>query len=321
MATDPSLTPKGPVSDVLFEELRATTTPAGPGRETVTSIATKYDEQGRVIQEIRKESRFETDTTNQYRGDRLAEQEFTFPNTQSPRPKVRNSWTYDGTRKLIEYKRTRGDAIENHMTNFKRDSQGRLTSFDYRQGGKDDLFSRTALRYSADGKTVDITDLDKADVVTRSTTQIADDRGHVVLAVIREWDWRTKKAKRPITVHFTYDKQGRLVEQNTEDYDIEPSGGESELPPGKVSISYDDVAHTKKTAYSRKEGVITSTITLDSAGATVAAYFETGTETLDTKLECKYDSRDNWTSCQQIAKRAGVSAVTKDWRRAMTYRQ
>ncbi len=50
--------------------------------------------------------------------------------------------------KLTEYRRGSGSTIQNHLANFKRDSQGRLLSFDYRQGPKDDLFSRTELSYS-----------------------------------------------------------------------------------------------------------------------------------------------------------------------------
>jgi len=207
MVTDPSLPLMGPVAEVLYEELRAQKTPAGPAGEVVTSIRTKYDEAGRAIEEIRGT---ESTTINRYEGTRLVSKETTFPNSKRPRPKFWNYWTYDQFGKLTEYRRGSGDEIQNHATNFKRDGQRRLTSFEYRQGAKDELFSRTEFQYSSDGKTIDSVFYDAAGDLTRSTTQIVDDQGHAVSVVIRERDWKTKKPKVPLKVVFRYDAQGRV---------------------------------------------------------------------------------------------------------------
>ena len=138
-----------------------------------------------------------------------------FPNSREPTPRAWNYWVYDKSGKLIEYRRGSDDQIQNHDTNFKRDAKGRLTSYEYRQGPKDELESRTELRYSNDGKTVDITQHDAADAIMQSTTQSVDDQGHVVTAVIRERNWRTKQMKTPLKVSFRYDEKGRLIEQNS----------------------------------------------------------------------------------------------------------
>jgi hypothetical protein len=318
MVTDSSTPPKGPVAEILAEELRAETTPAGLAGEVLASVKTKYDEQWRVVEEIRRESGRETVTVNGYQGNRLVSQETMFPGRKLP--KAWNYWTYDQSGKLTEFRRGKGDAIENHDTNFQRDPQGRLLSFDYRQGAKDDLASHTEFRYSTDGKTVDITESYKNGESTGSTTQIVDDSGHVVQVIIRELDWRTKKPKPPLKVAFSYDREGRLVEQNTDAYDFEPSTGEQELPPGKVSIVYDDTRHTKKTEYSGKEGFLSSTVTYNSVGEAIGAAYRTGEESFQTNMDCIYDSHENWTSCRQLVKRGGVSTITKVWRRTIIYR-
>src|SRR6185295_7475187 len=51
MAIDASLRPKGPVAEVLFEELRVGSTPSGPAGEVIETIKCKYDAQGRVVEE------------------------------------------------------------------------------------------------------------------------------------------------------------------------------------------------------------------------------------------------------------------------------
>ena len=88
MATDPSLPLQGPVAEVFFEELRAAATPAGPAGEVFISVKTKYDEQARPLEVIRKEYGSETNTVNRYEGNRVVSQETTFPNSKSPRPRV-----------------------------------------------------------------------------------------------------------------------------------------------------------------------------------------------------------------------------------------
>ncbi len=91
MATDPSLPLKGPVADVLHEELRAQKSPGGPADEVITSIRTRYDEGGQAIEENLKQWNSEVTTINRYEGRRLVSQESTILGSQEPPPK---SWSY-----------------------------------------------------------------------------------------------------------------------------------------------------------------------------------------------------------------------------------
>ncbi len=318
LVTDPSLPPVGPVVQTLYEELRVEETPAGPAGEVIISIRSTWDGDGNVSEAVRKAPGSESVTLNRYEGARLVSQESTFPN--SKRPKRWNYWTYDKSGKLIEYRRGSADEIENHDTNFKRDAQGRLTSYEIRQGPKDELFSRTELSYSADGKTIDSIQYDEAGAVTESSTQTVDDQGHVVMAVIRDRDWETKQMKTPVKVVFRYDGVGRLIEQDTDAHEFDKSENEGALPPGKITIAYDDVKHTKTTSYLGDEGSLVFTVTHDASGATIG--FAGGAEggTLDAVVHCTNDRYGNWTACQQSVKTGGVDRVVRMWRRRIIYR-
>ena len=128
--TDPSWPLVGPVAQTVYEELRAYETPAGPAGQVVNSITSVRDEAGRVIEEVNKKYGPESDTIHRYDGDRLVSQETTFRNSKQFQPKSWNYWVYDKSGKVIEFRKGRGDEIENHTTNFKRDAQGRLTGYD-----------------------------------------------------------------------------------------------------------------------------------------------------------------------------------------------
>jgi hypothetical protein len=315
MATDPSLPLNGPVAEVLYEELRAQETPAGPGGDVIAAIRTKYDEAGLPIQESRKEWGTETATVNWYEGTRLVSQETTFRNSGKLRPKSWNYWVYDQSGKLIEYRRGSGDQIQNRYTNFKRDAQGRMTSFEYWQGANDALFGRTEFRYSSDGKTIESVFFDATGADIRSTIQTMDDQGHVSSVVIRERDWKTKKSKAPVRVPFRYDANGRVMEQNTDADTVGRASEELQFPPGRVSITYDDVKRTKTTVYEHDENFLSSKVTYNAGGSAIAITSGTGGNMTDVKLECTYDSHENWTACQQIANQSNAATAVKMWRR------
>jgi hypothetical protein len=72
--------------------------------------------------------------------------------------------------------------------------------------------------------------------------------------------------------------------------------------------------------YSGQEGFISSTVTYNSTGAAIGLALETEGESFDSKLECTNDGHENWATCQQVVKPAGVT-VGKAWRRTITYRE
>ncbi len=281
----------------------------------MNSIVSTYDGAGRLVEMIRKELGRESVTTNRYESSRLVSQETTFPNRPQPSPKFWNYWVYDAAGKLIDCRRGAGDKNQNHWTNFKRDSQGRLLSFEYRQGAMDELLSRTVFRYSADAKSIDILQYDAAGAVTSSAIQSADDGGRVIALATRDRDWRTKQLGPAVKIRFRYDDKGRLIEQESDPRKVEPS--EHEVPPGKISIAYDDVNRTKTTLYSGDKGPLLSIVSYDANGATVGFSFGLA---FGARVECTNDNRGNWTACRQIGTTGSVETVTKIWRRQITYR-
>jgi hypothetical protein len=319
LITDPSLPPFGPVAQTVYEELRVQATPAGPAGEITTSITATWDEAGHAIEEIRKDGASESDTTNRYAGTRLISQETTFPNSRQSAPKAWSYWVYDPSGNLIEFRKGRADQIQNHDTNFKRDAEGRLTSFEYRQGPNDELFTRTELRYSDQGRTANITEYDASGEIVHATTQTLDGQGHVVTAVVSYRDSKTKKMTPPLKAVFRYDGKGRLVEQDTDAHSADDAD-EEDLPPGKVFIDYDDAKHTKTTSYSGSDGSLGMVILSNEGGVTTGFGLQTAGEQLFNFIDCLYDGHGNWTACRQFAKKPAGNAVVKMWRRKITYR-
>ena len=93
-----------------------------------------------------------------------------------------------------------------------------------------------------------------------------------------------------------------------------------QAPPGKISITYDDAKHTKTTSYTSPEGAISSTLTYDSSGPVIGLAASGAGQSFDARLQCTFDSKNNWTGCLQLVESEGSSTVTKEWRRTITYR-
>ncbi|MEQ1887102.1 MAG: hypothetical protein ABL967_18720 [Bryobacteraceae bacterium] len=318
MGPDLTLPLKGKVAKVLFEELRPEANPGGPAGSVIQSKETTYDGEGRPTEEI-QDYGAKTVTVIRYDGDKLMSREATIP-AKKDGPKYWDYFTYNSSGKLGEYKRGQGDEIQNHELNFKRDAEGRLLGYEYRQGATDSLFRTTQFSYSADGATYSKTETDSSGDTLSITTYSLDKNGDVVRVVLQQRNWKTKTLEKPITVNLRHDARRRLVEQITVDPEFEPAGSENSLPPGTVTIAYDDDKHTKTTTYSGKLGAISSTVVHAVDGTPVSQSITTAGRSLSTKLDYKYDSQGNWTACQLLATNSGVTKVTKVWRQTITYR-
>jgi hypothetical protein len=108
-----------------------------------------------------------------------------------------NYWTYDSAGKLTDFRRGRGDALENHYTNFVCDNQARLTAFEYRQGPGDQLQNRITLVYSSDGQTVVTSKYDATGTLFETLSETLNTAGKVIRAVIGETDFRLRPAGTP----------------------------------------------------------------------------------------------------------------------------
>ncbi len=318
LATDPSIPPKGAVSEMFYEELRGKATPAGPAGAVEASVRTKFDEQGNVTEKIENRWNYETDSVYHYQDGRVVSMETT---TRGGKKSARfwSYWTYDRRGKLIEYRRGSGAEIGNHELGFRYDSKGRLLGFDYRQGKEDKPFSHTEVSYSNDDRTVAVTKSFVDNQIVDRSTRLLDYQGRVVRVELdSEGRAPNNQAK---NIRFRYDAQGRLVEQSTDAINLSNSGAEHDLPPGTITIAYDDKAHTKTTKYSFPgEGSMEIVVTQDASGAAVGYGLGQGSEKFSWNLECEYDRFGNWTTCRQIVEREGQKFTKQGFRRTITYR-
>jgi len=93
------------------------------------------------------------------------------------------------------------------------------------------------------------------------------------------------------------------------------------LPPGTISITYDDKEHTKTTKYSYPgEGTLEAVVTQNEGGATIGYALAGASLQASSKLECEYDRAGNWTSCRQIVEDSGQKFVKQGFRRTISYR-
>jgi len=318
LATDPTVPPNGSPTEATVEELRTRNGPAGPAGSVASSRTIKYGDRGQIMEEVAKDGFSETDTVTRYDRSRLVSREVTFLKSNYPRPKFWEHWTYDQSGRLSEYQRGSGDTLQNHLANFKRDTTGQLIGYEYRQGAKDELFSHEEIQYGPDGKTVAIASRNQAGVAMSEVTETLDSQRRVV-----GYEFAAPSAPRnatgsPIKVAFKYDDKSRLIEQVTDDYDVEKFAEEVGLPPGKVAVGYDDVNRAKTTTYSGLGGSFSTSITSDAAGGSVDVITVINGMTHLLKLTCSYDTHDNWTDCSQTS--GPGTPIEKAWRRTIVSR-
>jgi hypothetical protein len=318
MITGPSIPLKGPVARVAFEEFAVN----GLQAQSPTpswSLVTEYDAHGREVTQLEKGGVTEAKTISTYQDGRLLTRESTFTRDGKPGgPLEWNHWTYDAAGHLVDFRRGRGQTLENHYTNYKYDRQGYLINMEYHQGADDVLLNRTEYKYS-DPHTIEIIKYDADAEALRPEIRTLDDEGRVVKAEIRERDWKTHQWKTPLHVTFRYDIKGRLIEQATDQYD--PKDNEHALPPGKVTLVYDDKKRTRETSYSDGKDGLSSTVQFDEDGSIIATNTALASgEVNQAVLECNYDTYGNWTECRQWVASEGDRHMNKLWRRAITYR-
>jgi YD repeat-containing protein len=321
MANDSSIVPKGPVAEVTWEEFREGLDGTPIPNDVSHSIKKWFSEQGLVTQEDDFQGMSHSITTFQHQGSRLIGEETVVFNPARPDiPKMWSYWKYDASGKLADFTDGRGQTLELHYENFKRDQKGRMVSFDYRRGPNDILETHTELEYSTDGQTVREATFDETNTLFETRIKTLDNAGRVARLEIHETTWPARLPSRTIRVAFKYDEQGRLVEQDTEPYKVESDGGEQEIPPGKIHLTYDDGQHTRTMSYEGEEGPITSTVALDVTGALIRSGFKTAEQSYDSRLEFTYDDHGNWITCKQWVTAEGTRKMTGLWRRTIAYR-
>jgi hypothetical protein len=308
----PQPNPKGPVAEVRWEKSQIHIWEPDKPISLSETITVKYDQQGHEIERTNENvgvRPWKTRTVKVYK-DGLPQSE----EDENPGNGLQwSSWSNDHQGRIKEIRRGTGIELHNHYLNFKYDSHGRLTGFEYRQGTKDEPFSSTEIEYN--GILVHTQETEKDFGVQTSEAQVLDDSGHV--AELRYNEPGEKIGERRLFhVAFKYDDKGRVVEQVTDPFKLQ-SGDDSEPIPGKVTVRYEDDKHLSELQYYNPDGKvalrIVSQLDHDGAVCSIRVFDGTGKEkppsttvaNLKTKQleqrsgrsewEVVYDERGNWT--------------------------
>jgi hypothetical protein len=319
---DPRIVPLGPVAKVVFEEFQ-TRLGVTNVTETPSHVRTsEFDEHGREVSRSEKINSSNTKTALAYQDGRLASCVSTSyaGDGKAFGPSSWKRWSYDASGHAIEYRAGKGEVLQNHFTNFKFDSRARVSSVEYRQGKDDALLYRAEYIYRDGARKLDIIEYDANEERLRSQVRTLDEHGRIVEVEFKERDWKTKAWKAPMLVSFRYDPKDRLIEQATEPYEM-GAGDQQSIPPGKVTIIYDDANHTMERTGSDGKSKMISKATVDQVGDIVALSLEAnGQPVLSVAMDCIYDTRGNWTECKRWATQGSERRMTGVWRRNIVYR-
>jgi hypothetical protein len=319
MAVDPMIPPKGPVARIVFTEynLLAKTQPPPVRREVIE----EFNDLGQKVTQIEGGGPSQIKSVMTYQDGHVISQEYLSGHKDQPlKPDGWNRWVYDIDR-LIDFRQGFGDRLHVHYTNFKYDAEGRLTGNDYRGGPDDVLGGRVEYRYAKDGKTITTLKYYAHGVLSESQVLTLDETGQIVELVLSKLNGN-RGLKRAKHIRFRYDVRGRLIEQDTDPFEIDPSSSEWPPAPGKVLIAYDDAKGTREISYTYHDEHIVSKVRMDESGAIVewSGGPPLGEVPFESHSECTSDTHGNWTECKQWGIKKGERELSGWWTRAITYR-
>jgi hypothetical protein len=177
MITNPSILPQGPVARIVVEDYqRNVREPSQPLALSQTSTI-DFDDQGRDVGEVVRESSRETRSALAYQDGHILEINTSFKyEGKPPGAAIRDSWSYNTSGHVTDYQRVSGNKLQNHWTDFKYDPQGRLIALDYRQPPNDKLQERIEYKYAKDGKQLEQDRSEASGERFQVQTRIIDDK-------------------------------------------------------------------------------------------------------------------------------------------------
>ena len=229
----------GPVAEVTRVNVIPEGAAPNPYRGTTTF---NFDSNGHLVDRMDESSRGRSTTAGVYQDGRI---QSSTTKRYRANGTVQDSqwrkWSYDPSGGISDYRAgTDGNQEKNHYLNFRFDAKGRLLGCEYRQGGSDTPFFFTEFKYG--GKTVTSNNFDENHRKTFEEVRVLDGSNHVVELSIS--DLSDGALKLWYHTKFKYDEQGRLTEQFTDQYNYAPGDEDSEPPPGRVAVLYDDKKNT-----------------------------------------------------------------------------
>lgn len=301
----------GVVTEVKQEDVLPEGAIEYPSRRTTTL---KFDDDGHLIESTYHDSLGTTTVTNEFQNGRLQSR-----TTKHHRADGRfadwqewEKWSYDRTGRVSGYRAGSNDKENSHYLNLKYDTQGRMLGYEFRQNGSEQPFSFTEFKY--EGKTITTDQFDQNHHKIFEQVQVLDAAQRVIELCVSD----TNNGALKLWYHskFKYDERHRLTEQNTDQYNYAPGDENSEPPPGRVAVLYDDKNHSgeqdffdadgkflvRMTAEFDSHGYVTKLETLDAAGKQLKASEGIWVDPKTHKThpgtytsEAKYDDHGNWT--------------------------
>ena len=319
---DPSPRKLDGVASVSWEEFRIA--PGGPGgagvEQPMGAGVRRYDGGGheteRVERNPSRDSVPESRMTSEYRNGllvRTSSRSFLQATGKETREEVWETFEYDAAGRLTEFRRGRGQKLENHFAN-RYDASGRIVRRETR-GANDTLVNTEEFRYPGPA-TVEIGIVSPDGKAKRPDKLRLDDAGRVI-------EWWTQEG---IHVRWEYDPQGRVIEQAT---DGNTSAGFEVYPiPGTIRTRYEARAREqvflsasgkpllRRTAQIERDGSISSIRSEIVAGAktedapevfaVIKALASPGARNY---TESTWDNHDNWIERRWYSQPNGGSPV------------
>jgi len=332
----------GPVAEARREDVLPEGATRAPLRRTKVL---KFDGESHLIESTYQDSVSKSTTaviTNVFQNGKLQSQTSMRHYSDGKSPDLQewwHKWGYDSNGLVSDYRAAYDNQENNHCLNFKYDAQGRLLNCEYRQNGSDKPFLFYEFRY--EGKTIVSDTYDENHKKTYEQVQVVDGSSHVIELTISDMNSGALKLWYHTT--FKYDDQGRLTEQTTDKYNYAPGDVDSEPPPGRIVIQYDDKKHTGEQDFYSPEGklLVRSLAEFDAHGyvTKMQVLDADGNEVKSTKgiwvdpktrkehsgtftVEATYDDHGNWTTLQSwfTPDDGGDRILTRSIKQTITYR-
>jgi hypothetical protein len=328
----------GPVTEARREYVIADGAALNPTRGTTVL---RFDSDGHLIERMDQDSSGTITTTSVSQNGKIQSQTRTRHHADGRFPDWQEwwrKWSYDTNGRVSEFRAGSNNKENNHFLNFKYDAEGRLLGFEYRQGGSDKPFSFTEFKY--EDKTITADQFDENHRKIFEQLQVLDGSRHVIELSIS--DMNNGALKLWYHTKFKYDEQGRLIEQNTDQYNYAPGDVDSEPPPGKIAIQYDDRKHSGEQGFYDLDGklllrviaefdahgYVTKTEAFDATGKQPQGSEETWRDPKTHKThsgkyvsDAIYDDHGNWTELRSwfVPADGGDRILTRSSKQTITY--
>jgi hypothetical protein len=329
----------GPVTEALREDVIPEGSAPAPGRRTTTL---KFDNENHLIENTYRDALGKTKTVNVFQNGKLQSQttkhrgiDRKFPDWQEWQ-----TWSYDTKGRLSDFRDGQDQAEYNHYLNFKYSPGGRPLGYEYRPSGADGPSTYTEFRYERNKVTMVRFGQNRR--IGFEQIYVLDPSNHVIEHSISDAG-RSGTLKLWYHTTFKYDDQGRLTEQTTDKYNYAPGDVDSEPPPGRIVIQYDDKKHTGEQDFYSPEGklLVRSLAEFDAHGyvTKMQVLDADGNEVKSTKgiwvdpktrkehsgtftVEATYDDHGNWTTLQSwfTPDDGGDRILTRSIKQTITYR-